>query len=90
MSGSFWKFGQDYSIESPVSKILNSAFIKIDKDQDEDVPTSAIEEHVDTGGNEPSTDGLIPEKVLVTRVTTRRKKMLYRPRNLNMRIISLI
>ncbi|CCD23539.1 Sap190p NDAI_0B05060 [Naumovozyma dairenensis CBS 421] len=29
MSGSFWKFGQDYSIESPISKLLNKAFIKI-------------------------------------------------------------
>ncbi|KAG0669373.1 hypothetical protein C6P45_003809 [Maudiozyma exigua] len=30
MSGSFWKFGQDYSIESSVTKLLNRAFIKID------------------------------------------------------------
>lgn len=27
MSGSFWKFGQDYSAESPVTRILNGAFI---------------------------------------------------------------
>ena len=46
MSGSFWKFGQDYSIESPVSKILNSAFIKINKDQDDDVPTGTCEENI--------------------------------------------
>lgn len=29
MSGSFWKFGQDYSAESAISKLLNKAFIKI-------------------------------------------------------------
>ncbi|CAI4046567.1 hypothetical protein SUVZ_11G2400 [Saccharomyces uvarum] len=61
MSGSFWKFGQDYSIESPVSKILNSAFIKIGKDQDEGVPTSTSEEDVEIDGNEPSTDGVTSE-----------------------------
>lgn len=61
MSGSFWKFGQDYSIESPVSKILNSAFIKIDKDQDEGVPTSTSEENIEVDGNEPSTDGVTSE-----------------------------
>ncbi|CCK73527.1 Sap185p NDAI_0G05440 [Naumovozyma dairenensis CBS 421] len=31
MSGSFWKFGQDYSNESSISKILDRAFIKIEK-----------------------------------------------------------
>ncbi|GMM58215.1 hypothetical protein DAKH74_048310 [Maudiozyma humilis] len=31
MSGSFWKFGQEYSSESSVARILNRAFIKIDK-----------------------------------------------------------
>ncbi|EJS43139.1 sap185p [Saccharomyces arboricola H-6] len=30
MSGSFWKFGQDFSTQSPLSKVLNRAFIKID------------------------------------------------------------
>ncbi|SCU77663.1 LAFA_0A02784g1_1 [Lachancea sp. 'fantastica'] len=29
MSGSFWKFGQNYANESPLSKILNRAFIKV-------------------------------------------------------------
>ncbi|CAI4045162.1 hypothetical protein SKDZ_11G2340 [Saccharomyces kudriavzevii ZP591] len=56
MSGSFWKFGQDYSIESPVSKILNSAFIKIDKDQDERVPTGKIEESIDNDEDKLSND----------------------------------
>ena len=30
MSGSFWKFGQDFSSQSPLSKLLNRAFIKLD------------------------------------------------------------
>ncbi|CAI1509808.1 hypothetical protein SEUBUCD646_0J01140 [Saccharomyces eubayanus] len=32
MSGSFWKFGQDFSTQSTLSKLLNRAFIKIDGD----------------------------------------------------------
>lgn len=43
MSGSFWKFGQNYASESPLSKLLNRAFIKVsseegtqDKQQDND------------------------------------------------------
>ncbi|SJM83923.1 related to SIT4-associating protein SAP190 [Zygosaccharomyces bailii] len=28
MSGSFWKFGQDYSAESPITRVLNNAFIR--------------------------------------------------------------
>ncbi|CAL9737613.1 SIT4-associating protein Sap190p [Monosporozyma servazzii] len=38
MSGSFWKFGQDYSTESSLAKLLNNAFTKIqteDKVEDE-------------------------------------------------------
>lgn len=35
MSGSFWKFGQDYSIESPVTKLLNKAFVKIVEDNND-------------------------------------------------------
>lgn len=34
MSGSFWKFGTDYSSESSLSRLLNKAFIKIDGDDD--------------------------------------------------------
>lgn len=30
MSGSFWKFGQDYSAESPITRVLNGAFIPKD------------------------------------------------------------
>lgn len=33
MSGSFWKFGQDYSTESAISKLLNRAFIKINDEE---------------------------------------------------------
>lgn len=36
MSGSFWKFGQDYTTESPITKILNSAFIKIGENENSD------------------------------------------------------
>ncbi|SMN19293.1 similar to Saccharomyces cerevisiae YJL098W SAP185 Protein that forms a complex with the Sit4p protein phosphatase and is required for its function [Maudiozyma saulgeensis] len=35
MSGSFWKFGQDYSIESSVTKLLNRAFIKIENNNND-------------------------------------------------------
>lgn len=35
MSGSFWKFGQDYSTESPITKILNRAFIKMQDSNDD-------------------------------------------------------
>ncbi|CAI4034786.1 hypothetical protein SMKI_11G2360 [Saccharomyces mikatae IFO 1815] len=61
MSGSFWKFGQDYSIESPVTKILNSAFIKIDNDQDGGVPTGTGEEGVSDNKHESSHGGVICE-----------------------------
>lgn len=33
MSGSFWKFGQDYSTESAISKLLNKAFIKVSDEE---------------------------------------------------------
>lgn len=36
MSGSFWKFGQDYTTESPITKILNRAFVKIEEKNHED------------------------------------------------------
>ncbi|CAI7349577.1 CRE_collapsed_G0028560.mRNA.1.CDS.1 [Saccharomyces cerevisiae] len=39
MSGSFWKFGQDFGSQSPLAKLLNRAFIKID-----DKPTKDEEE----------------------------------------------
>ena len=65
MSGSFWKFGQDYSIESPVSKILNSAFIKIGKDQDEDVPTGAREGSTDDEEDKSSHGYMTSEEKIV-------------------------
>ncbi|KAL3232495.1 Serine/threonine-protein phosphatase PP1-1 [Nakaseomyces bracarensis] len=34
MSGSFWKFGTDYSSESSLSRLLNKAFIKLDGNED--------------------------------------------------------
>ncbi|KAK5780746.1 hypothetical protein RI543_001868 [Arxiozyma heterogenica] len=33
MSSSFWKFGQDYSNESSLAKLLNNAFIKIESNE---------------------------------------------------------
>ena len=33
MSNSFWKFGQDYSNESSLAKLLNNAFIKINSNE---------------------------------------------------------
>lgn len=35
MSGSFWKFGQDYATESSLARLLNTAFIKIKPEQEE-------------------------------------------------------
>lgn len=40
MSGSFWKFGQDYSIESSVTKLLNRAFIKINNNNTDTINNS--------------------------------------------------
>lgn len=33
MSGSFWKFGQNYATESPLSKLLNRAFVKVNDNE---------------------------------------------------------
>jgi len=55
MSGSFWKFGQDYSSESSVSKILNRAFIKIHKegvdDEESNISQQVTKTASDTGSN---------------------------------------
>lgn len=51
MSGSFWKFGQDYSAESPLSKLLNRAFVKVHDEQEE-----INEEDTDEGIKAKSTD----------------------------------
>ena len=54
MSGSFWKFNQDYSIESPVTKLLNNAFIRLDaveEEEEEDFVISSNDEL--TQGTEP-------------------------------------
>lgn len=44
MSGSFWKFGQDYSAESPLLKTLNNAFIKINQDMDSEPEVNGNDE----------------------------------------------
>lgn len=48
MSNSFWKFGSGYSTESSVTKILNKAFIKIQKDSDTEI--------TETNTNDTSSD----------------------------------
>ena len=55
MSGSFWKFNQDYSIESPVTKLLNNAFIRLDAEEEE-------EEDFVISSNDELTQGTEPPK----------------------------
>ncbi|AMD19344.1 HBR443Cp [Eremothecium sinecaudum] len=50
MSASFWKFSQDYSTESPLTAILNRAFIKVDSNARVEKTTSKGKK--DTGENE--------------------------------------
>ncbi|SCV03376.1 LAMI_0H07668g1_1 [Lachancea mirantina] len=55
MSGSFWKFGQNNTAESPLSKLLNQAFLKVkgsdtsekQENQDRDINTRAKEDEWD-------------------------------------------
>lgn len=49
MSGSFWKFGQDFGSQSPLAKLLNRAFIKID-----DKPTSTEAGKIDSNSTDES------------------------------------
>lgn len=51
MSGSFWKFGQDYSTESPLLKTLNKAFIKINLNVDDDTHADAEIDKENSGEN---------------------------------------
>ncbi|AET40723.1 SAPS family protein Ecym_6347 [Eremothecium cymbalariae DBVPG len=50
MSGSFWKFSQDYSTESPLAKILNRAFVKI-SDAEKKEQLNNIQKSVDSPQN---------------------------------------
>lgn len=55
MSGSFWKFGQDYSIESNINRLLNKAFIKKnDTATTTDTNTANTDKNKDNA--EPGTD----------------------------------
>lgn len=49
MSGSFWKFGQDFGSQSPLAKLLNRAFIKIN-----DKPTSTEAGKIDSNSTDES------------------------------------
>lgn len=51
MSSSFWKFGQDYSIDSNINSLLNHAFIKkVDNN------SNSINDSTDTNDNKDSSD----------------------------------
>ena len=53
MSGSFWKFGQDYANEAPLAKLLNKAFFKVNSSN-----TNIREENEDAVDKmEEDTDG---------------------------------
>ncbi|CEP63626.1 SAPS family protein LALA0_S08e06920g [Lachancea lanzarotensis] len=47
MSGSFWKFGQNYANESPLSKLLNRAFIKVGDVKNSEDKSKADHDKVD-------------------------------------------
>ena len=63
MSGSFWKFGQDYSIESSVTKLLNRAFIKLDD-------TNTNEKDIINNEKSSNKDGLDLSDSIVNVTTT--------------------
>ncbi|CCC67508.1 hypothetical protein NCAS_0A09500 [Naumovozyma castellii] len=48
MSNSFWKFGQDYSNEASISKILRNAFLKITKDDEAVTTVNDIDKKIDS------------------------------------------
>ena len=51
MSGSFWKFGQDYSVESSVTKLLSGAFVKL---HDSEALSKAATTKIDTSASQES------------------------------------
>lgn len=51
MSGSFWKFGQDYSVESSITKLLNGAFVKL---HDSEALSKSATTKIDTGESRDS------------------------------------
>ncbi|SCU78745.1 LAME_0A05622g1_1 [Lachancea meyersii CBS 8951] len=62
MSGSFWKFGQNYANESPLSKLLNRAFIKVDnnrkakKEGADDTPQEKFDKILSSSSSHSSED----------------------------------
>lgn len=53
MSGSFWKFGQDYSAESSLAKLLNNAFTKIQTENE--IDDEIVRKDQDSTPNENNT-----------------------------------
>ncbi|CDO96057.1 unnamed protein product [Kluyveromyces dobzhanskii CBS 2104] len=49
MSGSFWKFGQDYANEAPLTKLLNKAFFKVGNG---DKNTDTVDKSSSYGGSD--------------------------------------
>ncbi|SCU83155.1 LADA_0C09868g1_1 [Lachancea dasiensis] len=54
MSGSFWKFGQNYASESPLSKLLNRAFVKVSKNDISEEFDNRSQEKIDKLLESPS------------------------------------
>ncbi|SCU90382.1 LANO_0D08548g1_1 [Lachancea nothofagi CBS 11611] len=47
MSGSFWKFGQNYASESPLSRLLNRAFVKVSNSNNDQDTHNRSQEKID-------------------------------------------
>lgn len=66
MSGSFWKFGQDYANEAPLTKLLNKAFFKINNNN-----SGSDDNHGQNGSGVDSDDGLnLREKKNMSELTS--------------------
>ncbi|GAV56012.1 hypothetical protein ZYGR_0AZ01840 [Zygosaccharomyces rouxii] len=59
MSGSFWKFGQDYSAESPITRVLNGAFIPKDDNSKHNDSTGEVSKN--SNGSEGGSQGELEE-----------------------------
>ncbi|CCK69266.1 Sap190p KNAG_0C01530 [Huiozyma naganishii CBS 8797] len=79
MSGSFWKFGQDYSMESNVSQLLNRAFVKKPPQQgdgEESVSPKSEEEVDDYEPNLDILDDLVDDEELYTELMCSNFKLI--------------
>lgn len=57
MSGSFWKFGQDYTTTSPLIKILNRSFLKIESEDEIEANKNSDKSHKSVAGDKKVIDG---------------------------------